>query len=203
MLQPRAAVPMKLNLGCGNHVYEDFTGVDRYPCAGARLLCDLTGTLPFRDSSVDEMLLQHVVEHILDISALMREVVRIGKSGALVRVVTPHFSSLGSWKDPTHIHHLSYFSMDHFEKPSAAHYTGGGLAVEARRLSFGHSLLGAVGRLLFRWSPLQYEKHFCFVFRARSLEFVLRVVKDPQESAWMGSGPPAPTLGVGSETAHG
>jgi hypothetical protein len=195
MLARRAAVSMKLNLGCGNHVYEDFTGVDRYPCAGARVLCDLTGTLPFRDSSVDEMLLQHVVEHILDIAALMQEVVRIGKPGALVRVITPHFSSLGSWKDPTHIHHLSYFSMDHFEKPSAAHYTGGGLVVEARRLSFGHSLPGFVGRLLFRCSPLRYEKHFCFVFRARSLEFELRVVKKTEEGGCSGSRPCTPTLG--------
>jgi SAM-dependent methyltransferase len=194
---------MKLNLGCGNNVYEAFIGVDRYPCAGARVLCDLTGTLPFRDSSVDEMLLQHVVEHILDIAALMREVVRIGKPGARVRVVTPHFSSLGSWKDPTHIHHLSYFSMDHFEKPSAVHYTGGGLVVEARRLSFSHNLLGAVGRLLFRWSPLHYEKHFCFVFRARSLEFDLRVIKNAKEGVRRGRRQSTPTLGDGTGTVPG
>jgi SAM-dependent methyltransferase len=194
---------MKLNLGCGNHVHEGFTGVDRYPCAGARVLCDLTGTLPFRDNAVDEVLLQHVVEHILDISALMREVVRIGKPGALVRVITPHFSSLGSWKDPTHIHHLSYFSMDHFEKPSAAHYTGGGLVVEARRLSFSHSLLGFVGRLLFRWSPLGYEKHFCFVFRARSLEFELRVIKNPQQGACGGHPQSTVTVGDGTGTVRG
>lgn len=52
-----------------------------------------------------------------------KEIHRMCVNGALVTVITPHFSSLASWRDPTHLHHLSFFSMDHFEKSSAAHYT--------------------------------------------------------------------------------
>ena len=167
---------MKLNLGCGNKEIPGFVGVDRFPCAAARVLGDLNGRLPFRDGSADEVLLDNVIEHVRDIPALMSEVARVSRPGARVTVRTPHFSAWASWRDPTHLHHLSYFSMDHFEKPSAAHYTRGGFRVERRRLSFGGGPLGLLGRLVFALSPEWYEKHACFVLRGGTLTFELRVV---------------------------
>lgn len=172
----RAARPMRLNLGCGNKRREGFVGVDRYPCEAADLLCDLGKPLPFATSSVDELHLDNVIEHVRDIPALMREIVRVAKPGARVTVVTPHFSSLASWRDPTHVHHLAWSSMEHFEKPSTAHYVGGGLATVSRRLSFGGGL-GLVGRAIFAISPDAWEKSFAFVFRASTLTFELRVEK--------------------------
>lgn len=169
--------PIRLNLGCGNKRMEGYLGIDRYPCTAAALLCDLGRRLPFRDDSVDSFLLDNVVEHIADIPSLMMEIARIGKPGAQVTVITPHFTSLSSWKDPTHIHHLSYFSFDHFEKPSVSHYVGSGLRVVSRRLSFGGGLLGLIGRALFALSPETYEKKYCFLFRASTLHFQLEVVR--------------------------
>jgi len=173
---PAAARPIRLNLGCGNKPRPGFVGVDRYPCEAAAVLCDLAGALPFRTDSVAELHLDNVVEHVLDIPALVREIVRVARPGATVTVVTPHFSSLASWRDPTHVHHLAWSSMDHFAKPSTAHYTGGGLAIVSRRLSFGGGL-GLIGRMIFALSPAAWEKSFCFVFRASTLTFVLRVEK--------------------------
>jgi len=114
---------------------------------------------------------------VLDIPALMREIARVCRGGARVHVVTPHFSSASSFRDPTHLHHLSYFSMDHFEKDSAAHYVGGGFVVKKRELAFSRSLGGRIGKLLFAMGPETWEKQFCFVFRARTLTFELEVVK--------------------------
>lgn len=168
---------IRLNLGCGNKLRDNFFGVDRFACTGADVLCDLTRLLPFADSSVDEFFLDNVVEHIQDIPALVAELVRVGKPGARVTIITPHFTSLSSWRDPTHVHHLSYFSFDHFGKPSTAHYIGGGLRVVERHLSFGGGLGGIIGRLLFRISPDKYERKYCFVFRASTLRFELEVVK--------------------------
>jgi hypothetical protein len=169
---------VKLNLGCGNQVVPDFVGVDRFPCSGARVLCDLSAHLPFRTGSVDELRLDNVLEHVVDPVLLMSEVARIGREGARVSVRTPHFSAQASWRDPTHIHHLSYFSMDHFEKPSTRHYAGAGLRVTSRRLSFGGGPLGLIGRLLFALSPGAWEKQFSFVFRASTLSFELAVCKE-------------------------
>jgi hypothetical protein len=107
----------------------------------------------------------------------MMEIVRTAKNGAKVVIITPHFTSLSSWKDPTHLHHLSYFSFDHFAKLSVKHYIGSGLRVINRHLSFGGGLLGIMGRIIFSVSPEAYEKKYCFVFRASTLRFELCVEK--------------------------
>lgn len=167
---------IRLNLGCGNKAREGFVGVDRFPCAAAQLLCDLEARLPFRDGSVAELHLDNVIEHVRDIPAFMRELARVARPGARVTILTPHFSALASWRDPTHLHHLSWFSMDHFCKDLSRHYVGGGFRIVERRLSFVGGPLGLVARLLFALGPETYEKHFCFVFRASTLRFELEVL---------------------------
>lgn len=175
---------MKLNLGCGGKRIEGFVGVDKYPTPAVDVLADLTGRLPFEDSSIDEILLDNVIEHMLDIPALMREMHRVCRDGATVRILTPHFTSLSSWRDPTHVHHLSYFSLDHFTREQVAHYTSAGHRFEIieRRLSFG-GLLGNIGRLIFLLSPKHYESNWCFVFRASTLSFRMRVLKQNAAAA--------------------
>lgn len=168
---------MKLNIGCGNKLLEDFIGVDLYPCQAADIICDISRTFPFRDNSIEEIYLDNVVEHILDIPALMKELVRICRNGARITIITPHFTSLSSWKDPTHVHHLSYFSFDHFCKSSTLHYTGGGVRFAGRKLSFGGSIFGLLGRLFFYINPEWYERQLCFLFRASTLTFRLEVTK--------------------------
>jgi SAM-dependent methyltransferase len=168
---------VKLDLGCGNKVREGFVGVDLHPCRGLGVACDLTAPLPFRDASVEEIWLDNVIEHVPDIPALMREIARVGATGARVTVRTPHFSSIASWRDPTHLHHLAYESLDHLEKASTAHYAGAGLRVERRRLSFGGGPFGLLGRLCFALSADFWEKHLCFVLRGGTLTWELRVVR--------------------------
>lgn len=168
---------MRLNLGCGNKRKEGFLGVDRFPCEAADLRCDLERTLPFRDNSIDAVLLDNVVEHLGDFLQFMRELGRICRDGATISIVTPHFTSWDSWRDPTHRHHFSYFSMDHFARGWIGSYGGCRLVVERRHLSFSGGLLGLTGRLLFTLSPRLWEKKLCFVLRGGTLYFDLKVVK--------------------------
>jgi hypothetical protein len=169
----RAAV--RLDLGCGTKLRPGWIGVDLHVCPAVRVVGEVL-RLPFADAVAEEIWLDNVIEHVLDIPALMREVARVGRPGCRVHVLTPHFSSIASWRDPTHVHHLSWFSMEHFEKPATRHYAGGGFAVRGRELKFSRSLPGWIGRAIFALSPETYEKHFCFVFRARTLFFELEVL---------------------------
>lgn len=177
-MEPHVSHKRRLNLGCGGKRIDGFLGVDRYPTPAVDVIADITRRLPFDDGSIDEILLDNVIEHIHDIPALMHEMHRICRDGARLVIRTPHFTSLSSWRDPTHVHHLSYFSLDHFTRAQVAHYTSAGRAFEIveRRLSFG-GLMGNLGRLIFRLSPEAYERNWCFVFRASTLTFVLRVLK--------------------------
>lgn len=167
---------MKLNIGCGNKRKEGYLGVDKFMCEAVDVLSDLSRGIPFQSSSVDAIWLDNLIEHIADIPEFMQEIHRVGRHGAIVTIFTPHFASVSSWRDPTHIHHLSYFSMDHFEKESVAHYMGGGFKVIERRLSFGGGL-GLIGRLIFKLSPRAYESNWCFIFRPSTIKYVLRVNK--------------------------
>jgi len=167
---------MKLNLGCGNKRKEGFLGVDAFECEAVDQVADLRERLPFENDSVEEIWMDNVIEHIPDLPAFMSELRRICRDGARITMITPHFASIASWRDPTHVHHLSYFSMDHFAKADVSHYTGGGFEVEHRDLSFG-GILGNIGRLIFSVSAREYEKNWCFVFRPSTLRYVLRVRK--------------------------
>jgi SAM-dependent methyltransferase len=169
---------MNINLGCGDKRVPGFLGVDRYRAAATELLCDIERVLPLRDSSADEIHLDNLIEHVLDVAALMRELVRVAKNGARITIVTPHFSSLASWMDPTHLHHLSYDSMHHFEHEYLRAALPGRIAVTKRKLSFGGGFFGVVGRLFFALSPDFYERKLAFVFRASTLRFELTVFKE-------------------------
>ena len=165
---------MKLNLGCGNSIKNGFLGVDNVLCNAAQVLADIT-TLPFKDTSIDEVFMDNIIEHIQDIPSLMQELHRICIQNARITIRTPHFASADSWIDPTHIHHFSCFSMDHFEKKEAAHYTGGGFKVIEKRLSFG-GISGNIGKLLYKISPGTYEKKWCYIFRPGTITFILQTV---------------------------
>jgi SAM-dependent methyltransferase len=168
---------IRLNLGCGNKRKEGFLGIDRFPCAAVDLVSDITNPLPFADSSVSEVWADNVIEHVSDIPALMQEVHRVCRNGAEVTLITPHYTSISSWNDPTHVHHLSYFSMDHFSREAVVHYTGGGFEVVARRLSFPGGVFGLLGRLAFSINPKWWESRLSFILRASTLRFRLKVVK--------------------------
>lgn len=168
---------MKINLGCGNKRKDGYVGIDMFACEAVDIIANVAEGIPLADGTVTDVWMDNFIEHVPDIPRLMRELHRVCAAGARITAFTPHYSSIASWRDPTHIHHLSYFSMDHFEKRGVAHYTGGGFRVEQRKLSFGGGLMGLMGRLIFRISPAQWEAKWSFIFRAGTLRFDLTVLK--------------------------
>ena len=72
---------------------------------------------PLADNSFDYIILSNVIEHVSDLTSFVREVHRIGSPGAMVRVVTPHFSNPCSFADPTHKHAFSIHFLDFYCEP--------------------------------------------------------------------------------------
>ncbi len=104
-----------LDLGCGRNKAKGAVGVDIWRGSDADVLADLSGPhLPFRDNVFERVKMTHVIEHIWDTVHLMEEIGRVTVDCAIVEGATPHFSSSGSYADPTHCHHFACRTFDYF-----------------------------------------------------------------------------------------
>ena len=171
-----------LDIGCGKKKQvAGAIGLDRQPGSDADVLCELAHfPWPLRDSCADKVYLSHFIEHQPDVLRAMAEVHRIAKPGAEVVMVTPHYSCMDSYADPTHLVHLGFHSFDYFAQGSFENFTynAGGFRILDRGLTFGHNfLLDNLGRLIAGISVDFYEKHFAWIFPARNITCRLVVVK--------------------------
>lgn len=169
-----------LDLGCGRKKTPGAVGLDGSRNADADVIGDLDRPpYPLKSNVFDRVVLHNVIEHLADVVAVLGEVHRVARPGAEVIIRTPHFSSLYSWRDVTHRHHLSLDSLDAFTHDTGLDnfYTGARFEIVEKRIVFGKSWISVIPRLLCRLSAHKYEKHFAFVFPANDLFFRLRVVK--------------------------
>jgi ubiquinone/menaquinone biosynthesis C-methylase UbiE len=167
-----------LDLGCGSAKLTGAVGIDVRPGPGVDIVHDLNKfPWPIEDNRFDTVRCSHVLEHLVDLPAVLTEIHRISKAGAKVKIVTPHFSSLNSWEDPTHIHHFARRSFDFFDTESRHHYTSVRLKTVTVDVTFGGGVWDFFGRVQYDLFPDLWEKHFAFTFRARNLEIELEVVK--------------------------
>lgn len=97
--------PLRLDLGCGPHPREGFTGVDRISFPDVAVVCDLgRDSWPWEDSSVEETHTSHFVEHLDAIERVYfcNELYRVSKPGAKCTLIVPHWASCRAYGDPTH-----------------------------------------------------------------------------------------------------
>lgn len=112
-------LPKRLNLGCGSYKKPGFLNVDNEPSAEPDLLLDLEQIpYPFPDNHFEEIRAYHVLEHLSNPFAVMREIHRILAPNGLVIVRVPHFS-----RGFTHAGHkrgfdvtFSFYFSDKFPK---------------------------------------------------------------------------------------
>jgi SAM-dependent methyltransferase len=177
-----SAHPRILDLGCGKHKHPQAVGADRNSASQADVLCDLNRfPYPFRDDSFDEIHLNHVIEHLEDVVAVVAEIWRVARHGARVLIGTPHFSSIHSYTDPGHRQRLARGSFDQARKDLPPPRR---IEVVRKEIRFHRRFFWSwPARLIYRVSPNKYEKFFAFVFPARELVFELRIVKSAEQCA--------------------
>jgi len=134
---------VNLNLGAGRNIEPGFLNLDRKPGPGIDLVMDLEhcalnpGMLPgwtkdeyawMARDSVDCVLASQVLEHIVHIIPLMREIHRVLKPGGYLCASVPYASSDAAVEDPTHVRYFTerswhYFDRRLYERPGhAGHY---------------------------------------------------------------------------------
>jgi len=99
---------MRLNLGCGNHKRPGWVNVDWSSVCQPDALVDLESfPWPWPDGSIEEVLFNHVLEHLGAAPAvyigIMKELWRVCQTGATVTIAVPHPRSDDFMNDPTHV----------------------------------------------------------------------------------------------------
>jgi SAM-dependent methyltransferase len=171
-----------LVLGCGLKKPEGSIGIDTNPETTADILFDLNRTpYPLKANQFERILCHDILEHLDNIIPVMQEIHRIGTHGALVDIKTPHFSSILSWNDPTHKHHFSRTSFDYFtngpERWRTQFYTKEKFASLKQEITFTSAPPSLLGKGLYILSPRLYEHHFAWIFPAKGLHVVLKILK--------------------------
>ncbi len=178
-----------LDFGCGQHRHPDSIGVDINPNSNADVIANLdVFPYPFSSSSFDHIYCDGIIEHLSNIVGVMEEIHRIARPGAHVTIVTPYFTSVDAFTDPTHKHYFSARSFDYFtgDFPEYGYYSSTTRFIRRSidisfwalpRLGNIHPqhLVGA--KILAKHFTSIYERFFAYVLPAQTIRFDLEVIK--------------------------
>lgn len=113
---------MKLQIGCGHDKKMDYINLDSSSAVNPDIVWNLEKTpLPFKDKQFDEVLANHVLEHINNFIPLMHELHRITKKGGKIIIRTPFYSTWGQYNDPTHVRFFTPYTFNYFNTGTYSH----------------------------------------------------------------------------------
>ncbi len=179
-----------LDVGCGRNKHAGAIGLDNNPRTAADVIHDLgVVPYPFSDDEFDEIVSNHVVEHIPDVMAFVSELYRITKNGGRIKLLTPHYTNPDWATDPTHRNHFNSYSFNTFiaDRQVFDFYTEVKLKPIRTYVSLAN-LWRALGLEFivnldnrfpgFRFTRKFWEFYLSYIFRGKELQFEFEVVKN-------------------------
>lgn len=122
---------LKLNLGCGHNKVEGFVNVDKYGEPDVKHDLEVF-PWPWPDSSVEEVRLIHVLEHLGRdpevFIGIMKELFRVCRGGALITIHVPHPRHDNFIGDPTHVRVVTPQVLSLFSKANCERWKAEGAA---------------------------------------------------------------------------
>lgn len=94
---------MKLNFGCSNKIFSDYINVDIKKPAD-KVFDFNVFPYPFKDNTFDFVLAIDILEHLEKPEEVMRELHRICKNNAIIRIKVPYYNSHSAYNGIEHIH---------------------------------------------------------------------------------------------------
>jgi SAM-dependent methyltransferase len=172
-----------LHVGCGKRKAAGSVGLDLYPGSDADVLGDLNHfPYPFPDNTFDEIICEHVLEHLEDLVGVVEEIHRITRPGGKIIVEVPHFTSVYFYQDPTHRRPFTSKTFDYFvEGTEVSHFGYSRARLKVLKAEFPPPTnAGMLKRAIFRWINRHvdsYERRLGWVLPRHLLRFELMVVK--------------------------
>lgn len=178
-----------LDFGCGQKRHPDSVGIDINPDSHADIIHNLDIIpYPLESDIFDEIWCDGIIEHLTDIVPVMEELYRIARHGARIHIITPYFSSVDAFTDPTHKHYFSARSFDYFtgDFPQYGFYTSNARFAKRKvdiqfwelpRLGGIHPQHWVGAKFLAKRLTSIYERFFAFILPAQTIYFELEVVK--------------------------
>jgi SAM-dependent methyltransferase len=174
---------MKLHLGCGNDYRKGYINCDVSENVRVDKIVDLEKVLPFKDNSTNEIIINHVLEHVKNFQQLIHEFHRICKNGAIIKIKVPFYSSWGQFNDPTHVRFFTPFTFNYFKKGNYSHEVGVDkdlFEVKEVKINFGvgrSKLLNWLFNPFLNLNHSFYCRFFAWIFPASEIYYELIVRK--------------------------
>ncbi len=178
---------MKLHLGCGHDKKAGYINCDISSDVNPDKIVNLEEKLPFKDDSVDEILANHVFEHVVNFVPMMHELHRICRKGAIMHISVPFYSSVEQASDPTHVREFTPFTFDYFNINSPVSVFSHEVGVKKSlfkinkvKINFG---VGRIRKLNWFFNPLINLNHVLYckllagILPASEIQFELVVLK--------------------------
>lgn len=187
MKTDRKPTLLRLNIGSGPTRLPGYVNVDNNPNAGS---VDIAHDLdqfpwPFEEGSVEEVVMDHALEHLEDTIGAIEELYRISSDGAQILIRVPHFSC--AWNHPGHRRAIGVGLFDHFDPASGERYGRCRFEVEGVRLRWmrpryrttwlRRAVSGAIDALANVNARLTQRIWCYWVGGFDEIEFKVRVVK--------------------------
>jgi ubiquinone/menaquinone biosynthesis C-methylase UbiE len=163
---------LKINLGSGGKPLSGFINADKNPEAhNINVVCDLDNyPWPFTSGSIQLIVMDQCLEHLVDHNMAMREIHRILSKGGCANISVPHFTWQFAFHDPTHRHFFGYNTF--------FYYTGNGGYFDFKfssckvKLTFGKrlSIWNYLLEPIFNRFPYAYEQSPLRIFPALNVK---------------------------------
>jgi ubiquinone/menaquinone biosynthesis C-methylase UbiE len=157
-----------LDIGCGNNKIKDAIGLDIDKNTKADIIWDLNKyPYPIEDNEFDKIYAKHIIEHVDDPIAFLKEVYRITKIGGTCFLETPHFTCYVAYSEPQHKRYFSYFMIDEILKKVP-------FKLIKREITFYKTFRLFGIKYLANKYPRDYERFWAYLFPAENVTMLLK-----------------------------